>query len=79
MEQDADSVDEGTPVEELATLFEDPPEGLGDRVRSSIHRRLLASDVADLSVVQVVQVVVEFVKMVFETIGGGRTQSEDSQ
>ena len=79
MEEETGPVDEGAPVEELATLFEVPPEGLHQRVRSSIHRRLLASDVADLSVRQVLEVFLEFVKMMFETIGGGRTQREDRQ
>lgn len=77
MEDDADVAGEGAPLEELATLFEPPPEGLHERVRSSIHRRLLASDVADLSFRHVLQAAIEFVKMVFEAIGSGRTQDED--
>lgn len=77
MEDDVKGVDEGTPVEELATLFEAPPDGLHERVRSSIHRRLLAADVADMSLRHVIQAALEFVKMVFETLGSGRPQNED--
>lgn len=79
MEDDDDVAGGGTPVEELATLFEPPPDGLHERVRSSIHRRLLAADVADLSFRHVVQAAIEFVKMVFEAIGSGRTQDEDPE
>ncbi len=65
------------PIEELSTLFEDPPAGLHGRVRASIQRRLFVSDVADLSVRQVIDVVVEFLKMAFETIGVRGPKRED--
>ncbi|MDH3222482.1 MAG: hypothetical protein OEO23_02105 [Gemmatimonadota bacterium] len=64
-------------IEELSTLLEDPPAGLHRRVRASIQRRLLVSDVADFSVRQVMDVIVEFLKMAFETIGARGPKRED--
>ena len=73
---DADRSPEEAPIEELATLLEEAPEGLSGRVRASIQRRLLAADVAELSLSQVVQVFLEFIKVLFESIGVARPERE---
>lgn len=75
--RDPGGAEDQAPIEELATLFEDPPAELPGRVRASIQRRLLVSDVADLSVRQVMDVIVEFLKMVFETMRVPGPKRED--
>lgn len=68
----ADDEDEdlGVPVIELNTLTEElPPRGFFDRVRRTIERRRLSSDVAELSLGGVVMVFLELMRAVFGIVG----------
>jgi hypothetical protein len=44
-----DDIDPGEPLDELASLGEDPAAGFLPRIRRSIDRRVLVSDTADFS------------------------------
>lgn len=58
-------------VPELATLAVEPSAGFVRRVRHRIHRRVLASQVVDLSSAGVWQVAIEFLGMAFGLVERG--------
>jgi hypothetical protein len=62
----ADEIDPGEPVQILAELGAEPAPVFLDRIRSAIHRRILASDLTDLSWSAPLQVLLEYLKMALE-------------
>jgi hypothetical protein len=62
----ADEVDPGEPVRILAELGTEPAPAFLDRIRSAIHRRILASDLTDLSWSGPLHVMLEYLKMLLE-------------
>lgn len=52
-------------IEALATLREDVPPELRQRVQNSIHRRILTADLVDLSWFAPLAVVIEFLGAIF--------------
>ena len=68
----------GEPIRSLSELREPAPSGLIGRVRSSIQRRQLAADVADLSLLGPIRVFLEYLRALVEGILGVRaTDDED--
>lgn len=66
------------PIAALATLVEPPPRTLGTRIRASIQRRMLAADVAESSLLNILHVFMEFLSVVFESLRGVRGDGERS-
>ena len=66
-----EDVDETPPILGLATLEEDVPPELSGRVVNSIHRRMLAGDLLDVTWNQLIAVVTEFLAAAFSVFGGG--------
>jgi len=60
-----DDVDTGQPIAELAQLGVEPAPGFIGAVRGRIHRRVLASDLVDLSWGALARAFVEYLTMVF--------------
>lgn len=67
------------PIAELATLLEDVPESLGQRIRWGIQRRLLAADVTEFSFGHVFGVFLEFVKIIFESLQGAGPERDEGE
>ncbi len=64
-EQSADELEAGERIEMLRELGEEPEPGFFHRVRAAIHRRLLASQLIDLSWFTPVLVLFEYLKFMF--------------
>lgn len=73
----ANEVEETPPILGLATLAEDVPPDLADRVTSSIHRRLLAGDLIEVSWSQLIAVATELLKAVFGAFGNSTNDKRD--
>ena len=68
----------GEPIRALSELRESADPGLVGRVRNSIQRRHLAADVADLSLLGLYGVFLEYLRALVEGILGARaTDDED--
>ena len=72
-------VGDEAPITLLADFVEEPPETLRPRVRASIQRRLLASDLADLSLMQILNVFLEFLKLTLEMLTGGYRKDGEAE
>lgn len=68
-DEETDSIDTGEPVTELETLLEPPTTGFLSRLRNKIERRTLASNVVGMAWTATNNVVIEFIKLVFELLG----------
>ena len=64
------------PIHQLATFLEAPPAALRPRVRNSIQRRLLAGDLAELSLMQLVNVFMEFLRVTFGALNAPQQDGE---
>ena len=60
-----DGIDTGQPIGELARLGVDPAPGFLGGVRGRIHRRVLASDLVDLSWGALARAFMEYLSMLF--------------
>ena len=76
---DLDGAEYEEPIAELATLLEDVPETLGQRIRARIQRRVLAADVAEFSFGHVFSVFVEFLKVIFESLPGASPERGEEE
>lgn len=64
----------GSPLAELSEIAEPPSGGFFGRVRNSIDRRRLGSELTDLGWNGVVSVILEFVDMVVQLVTGTGTK-----
>ena len=67
----------GEPILELADFTEPPRPGFAGRVQNSIHRRVLASDLADYAWFAPVRILVEYLSVLFELFDGKPKQRGD--
>jgi len=71
--RDLDDVEMGPPISELAEIGVPTSRGFFGRVRNSIDRRQLGSDLTDLSWNGVLSVMLEFVDLAVQMITGPGT------
>ncbi len=64
------------PIVELADLREQPSPGFLARIRGSIDRRRLGSDLAELGWKGLVAVLVEFIDFALQLVGGRPTDNK---
>ncbi len=62
--------DLGDPVAELAELREVPREGFLQRIRGSIHRRLLVADTLDFSLMALFRTLFEYLEVLVQSLSG---------
>ena len=72
-----DSIDPGEPVKRLQALQDPASGGLFRRVRSSIDRRVFASQAADLAIPCVIQTLIEYLSMAFSLFERSDTRPTD--
>ena len=78
MNGDSEDPDLGQPIAQLAQLAEEPAHGFLDRIRGSIERRRLGSDMTGLVWHGVALVLIELLAMVVTLIVGAPDSSDDS-
>ena len=74
-----EDVDTGEPITMLLDLAEDPVPGFVGRIRNSLQRRLLASQLADLSWFTPVLVLLEYLKVIFGVFEVGSRERRESE
>ncbi len=74
----ADDIETGEPIEVLRELGEEPAPGFIGRIRAALQRRLLASQLMDLSWFTPVLVLMEYLKFVFGFFERPRREEGDS-
>ena len=72
-------LDLGEPIHELAELVEVPTAGFAGRVRNSILRRGLTSDLMDYAWTGPLRVFWEYLEMLFGILGGHTTGKEEKE
>ena len=75
---DDDIQDVGEPIAELRELSQETEPDLFERVRRKIERRSVASSFMDVAWLMPILILMEFVSMVFESFGGGKSGGEGS-
>ncbi len=75
----ADDIETGEPIEMLRELGEDPAPGFMSRIRRALQRRLLASQLADLSWSTPFLVLLEYLKVIFGFFERPRREEGDSR
>jgi hypothetical protein len=78
---DAADIDVGPPVHELASLTEVPGRGFFERIRRSVERRKLSSQMTEMSLTGIVTVFLEFLGALFGMIAevGATGQGDDER
>ena len=74
-----DDMDTGEPITMLLDLAEDPVPGFVGRIRGALQRRLLASQLADLSWFTPVLVFLEYLKVIFGVFEVGSRERGESE
>lgn len=77
-DETADDIETGEPIEMLRELGEEPAPGFIARIRGALQRRLLASQLMDLSWFTPVLVVLEYLKVIFGFFERPRRKEGDS-
>jgi hypothetical protein len=72
-------VDTGEPIALLAELRESPRPGFFPRIRNSIERFRLGSELTELSWRGIALLVLEYLDMVFQLLGGDRRKSKGEE
>lgn len=75
----SDDIETGEPIEMLRELGEDPAPGFIARIRGALQRRLLASQLADLSWSTPFLVLLEYLKIIFGFFERPRREEGDSR
>ncbi|MGB5173724.1 MAG: hypothetical protein WBQ30_03175 [Thermoanaerobaculia bacterium] len=75
-ESDLSETEMGAPIRELADLRVSPDSGFVGRIRSSIDRRRLGSELTDLGWNGVLAVMVQFLDFAIQIITGSETENK---
>ena len=79
MNGDSEDPDLGEPIAQLAELSDEPRPGFLDRVRGSIDRRRLGSQVSGLAWHGLALVLLEFLAMMMTLLVGARAGSDEKR
>jgi len=74
---DSNDIDTGEPIRELRELTEAPRAGFLQRVRNSIHRRVLAADTIDFSLHVLLVTLREYLNLFMQTLFGATTEESE--
>lgn len=73
-----EDIDPGEPILEIQQLRLTPSESFTGRIRSSIHRRIFASDALDFSLLAFFQTMMDYLAAIFDGFSGTSTKDQDS-